>query len=60
MVARSSSDILFFKLVKDEETDQRNWVQYNSIHARGFIYYIKGNVRIQITTDEKIYYYLID
>lgn len=27
---------------------------------RGFIYYIKGNVRIQITTDDKIYFYLID
>jgi len=24
------------------------------------IYYIKGNVRIQITTDQKIYFYLID
>ena len=27
---------------------------------RGFIYYIKGNVRIQITTDDKIYFYKID
>ena len=24
------------------------------------IYYIKGNVRIQVTTDEKIFFYLID
>ena len=27
---------------------------------RGFIYFIKGNVRIQITTDKLIYFYLID
>jgi hypothetical protein len=27
---------------------------------RGFIYYIKGNVRIQITTDAKIFFYLIE
>lgn len=27
---------------------------------RGFIYYIKGNIRIQITTDELVYFYLID
>lgn len=30
------------------------------IEARGFIYYIKGNIRIQITTDELIYFYKID
>lgn len=27
---------------------------------RGDIFFIKGNVRFQITTDEKIYFYLID
>jgi hypothetical protein len=36
------------------------WKLYNQIERRGFIYYIKGNVRIQITTDDKIYFYLID
>ena len=60
LVARSSSDILFFRIVEDEETGERLWKQYHVIHARGFIYYIKGNVRIQITTDEKIFFYLID
>ena len=33
---------------------------YKVINCRGFIYYIKGNVRIQITTDTKIFFYLID
>jgi len=46
LVARSSSDILFFKIVVDEDTEQKKWKQYNVINARGFIYYIKGNVRI--------------
>lgn len=27
---------------------------------RGQIYFIRGNVRIQIITDEKIYFFLID
>lgn len=60
LIARSSSDILFFKQVYDDNTDTVKWKQYKVIEARGFIYYIKGNVRIQITTDEKIYFYLID
>lgn len=59
LIARSSSDILFFKIEKDEETEERKWKQYKMLEVRGFIYYIKGNVRIQITTDDKIYFYLI-
>ena len=60
LIARSSSDILFFKIEKDEEEGTRSWKQYKILNVRGFIYYIKGNVRIQITTDDKIYFYLID
>ena len=59
LIARSSSDIVFFKIEKDEDGN-RKWKQYHMIERRGFIYYIKGNVRIQITTDDKIYFYLID
>ena len=33
---------------------------HNIPKTRGTIYFIKGNVRFQITTDEKIYFYLID
>jgi hypothetical protein len=60
LVFRSSSEILFFKLLKNEINGQREWKQYNSIAERGSIYYIKGNARIQITTDEKIYFYFIN
>jgi len=28
--------------------------------VRGTIYFIKGNIRFQITTDEKIFFYLIN
>jgi hypothetical protein len=59
LIARSSSDILFFRTQIDEDTGEKIWRQYKVIEKRGFIYYIKGNVRIQITTDEKIYFYLI-
>lgn len=57
LVVRSSSSILFFK--KDEETDK--WMQYEKFdNMRGQIYFIRGNVRIQIVTDEKIYFYMIN
>jgi hypothetical protein len=62
LIARSSSDILFFKIEVDEDSEEktRKWKQYDMLEVRGFIYYIKGNVRIQITTDDKIYFYLIE
>lgn len=46
LIARSSSEILFFKRVTDDITGERKWKMYHKIQARGFIYYIKGNVRI--------------
>ena len=57
LIVRSSSSILFFKI--DQET--KLWTQYHKIpKMRGNIFFIKGNVRFQITTDEKVYFYLID
>jgi hypothetical protein len=57
LVVRSSSSILFFKI--DPET--MLWKQYHKLeNKRGQIYFIKGNVRIQVTTDDMIYFYLID
>ena len=60
LIVRSSSYILFFKQMQDDMTGQYSWKQYHELKIRGTIYYIKGNKRIQITTDEKIYFYLID
>jgi hypothetical protein len=50
LIARSSGDILFFRIENEEDLltkeVSRKWRQYDSIQVRGFIYYIKGNVRI--------------
>ena len=57
LVTRSSNSILFFKI--DEETGL--WTQYEEFNnMRGQIYFIRGNVRIQVTTDDKVYFYMID
>ena len=57
LVTRSSSSILFFKI--DPETGL--WTQYQKFpHMRGQIYFIRGNVRIQVVTDEKVYFFKID
>jgi hypothetical protein len=60
LIARSSSQILCFKQVVDKFTLEKTWKCYRVLEHRGFIYFIKGNKRIQITTDKKIYVYLID
>lgn len=46
LIARSSSEILFFKRITDDITGKLKWKIYHRIQARGFIYYIKGNIRI--------------
>lgn len=60
LVSSCSTEVFFFKLEVDEETEKRSWKHYHTISARGQIYYIKGNIRIQITTNDKIYFYLVD
>lgn len=60
LIARSSSRVLFFKQETDKVTKERAWKKYHEIRVRGFIYFIKGNIRIQVTTDELIYFYLIN
>jgi len=57
LVVRSSNSILFFKI--DSETGL--WTNYFTFDdLRGQIFFIKGNIRIQVTTAESIYFYLID
>jgi hypothetical protein len=46
LIARSSSRILFFKIIEDEESGERVWTLYNSLAIRGFIYCIKANAII--------------
>lgn len=59
LVARSSSCVLFFKQTIDKFTFEKSWKQYYCLDIRGFVYWIKGNKRIQITTDDKVFIYLI-
>lgn len=55
---------MFFKIQKEEDPLTREihriWRQYFVLNIRGFIFFIKGNIRMQITTDDMIYYFLID
>lgn len=60
LVARSSGNILFFKRIYDEKTEKWYWTEYFKLQHKGLLYFIKGNIRINITTDEKIYFYLVN
>jgi hypothetical protein len=59
LIARTSSSVTFFK-IKVTEEGEKLWHVYQTLPIRGFLFYIKGNIRIQICTDEKIYFYIID
>jgi len=60
LVVRSSSEILFFKIMWDEMEQKKRWQLYKVLPHRGFLSFMNGNIRIQVITDEKIYFYLID
>ena len=60
LVCRSSGNILFFKRIYDEKTEKWYWTQYHKLQHKGLLYFIKGNIRINITTDEKIFFYLVN
>lgn len=48
LICRSSNSMIFFKL--SEETGR--WVEYHKFEdMRGQVYFIRGNIRIQITTE---------
>ena len=54
--------MVFFKLEREKSCSSSKllWSLYHELEHRGFIYYIKGNIRMQITTDKIIYFYLLD
>ena len=51
---------MFFKRSKEEDEVKATWKLYKTLNHRGFVFYIKGNIRIQVTTNEKIFFYMID
>lgn len=46
LIARSSGLILFFKQEWDDYEERIMWKQYHVIEERGFIFYIKNNIRL--------------
>ena len=62
LIARSSNQVLFFKETEEIEEDiiVKRWQIFHSLNERGFIYFIRGNKQVQITTDKLIYFYHID
>ena len=60
LIVRSSGFIYFFKQIMDTMTKKESWKLFHTLHVRGFIYYIKGNIRIQVTTETLIYFYIIN
>jgi len=46
LITRSSSRVLFFKQEKDIATKETTWQKYHELRVRGFIFFIKGNIRI--------------
>jgi hypothetical protein len=45
LIARTSSEISFFKMKKTEE-GEKVWYLYHTLPIRGFLYFIRGNIRI--------------
>jgi hypothetical protein len=41
-------------------TKEYEWQVFKSIKIRGAVYYIKDTNRLQVTTNDFIYFYLID
>ena len=60
LIVRSSGNIYFFKQIVDLTKKEESWKLFHTIHVRGFIYYIKGNIRIQVTTEKLVYFYIIN
>lgn len=56
IVTRSSNSVLFFKMNEDGK-----WYEYHKLEkTRGSVYFIRGNRRVQVVTDERVYFYMID
>ena len=63
LISRSSNSMIFFKKCKDDKDPDAPaiWRQYCTLdNKRGTLFFIRGNIRIQITCEEKIYFYIIN
>jgi hypothetical protein len=56
IVTRSSNSVLFFKI-----NEEGKWKEYHRLDkTRGSVYFTRGNRRVQVVTDERVYFYMID
>ena len=60
LLVASSDEILFFRIEVDSFTKIEFWKLYYTVPSRGFISFIRGNVRMQLITEEIIYFFLLD
>jgi hypothetical protein len=60
LIIQSSSKVMFLLRKYDELTKLENWEVFKTMKCRGAIYYMKDTNRMQITTYECIYFYLIN
>lgn len=60
LIVRSSKEVLFFKLRHDKYEEVLKWERYYTLPCSGRIFFMRKNEHIQITTAEKIHFYVID
>ena len=60
LMVTSGNKVEFYKRKACEFTGKLTWKIYTTIDLRGFLYFMPGNIRIQITTIEKIFFYILD
>ena len=60
LVAQCSEKINFYKRYNNKRENKTYWKQYDSLDHKGMIFFIRGNIRVNICTDDKIYFYLIN
>ena len=65
IISRSSQSIYFFKIneiIDEEKKVHRIWTLYHTIDISGFVTYTynKERIKIQVITDDRINFYLID
>lgn len=60
LVMQSSNKLMFFTQEFDKLSKLSYWKMYKSIKIRGAIYYIRDTNRMQVTTNEFVYFYIIN
>ena len=60
LMIQSSNKIQLFLEKEDPMTEEVKWKLIHTIKIRGSIYYIKDTDRFQVTTEDYVYFYLVD